>query len=342
VLAALLTSLLYPALPEKEGVFEIYSEDQLEFASRGRAVLLVFSSDSCPDCIRLSRKYSEIRQLLPEGVLLAEVPYKPGVTDSLFEMYGVTVTPTLFVMRDGKVVARREGLATENPADIAEWVSSSLGGSTNQESGRAPLSTSLGLFALPALGFLAAFSPCSLPFVIAVGGAVASELSSAGSSKRALYPLLAFSAGAFASLLLLALSFSALMLVVHRIEVFTAVLMIMVGTLSLSSSGLYPSFSKIPRGRGAYAVYALSGMIAIQCSAPLFVGSAALLSAGFLKFGVLRPALALLGMWAAYLVASLLASVLFKGASLLVKNARLVDALAAVAFFAAGILFLAW
>jgi len=321
---------------------EIYSEGQLESASKGRAVLLVFSSDSCPDCIRLSRKYGEIRQLLPEGVLLAEIPYKPGVTDSLFDMYRVTATPTLFVMRDGKVIARREGMVTESPADIAEWVSSSLGGSTNKESGRSPLSASLGLFALPALGFLAAFSPCSLPFVIAVGGAVASELSSAGSSKRALYPLLAFSAGAFASLLMLALSFSALMLVVHRIEVFTALLMIMVGTLSLFSSGLYPSFSKVPRRGGAYAVYALSGMIAIQCSAPLFLGSAVLVSAGFLKFGVLRPLLALLGMWVAYLGASLLASVLFKGASLLVKNPRLVDALVAAAFLAAGVILLAW
>jgi cytochrome c biogenesis protein CcdA/thioredoxin-related protein len=336
IVTSLILASIYPIRINREGVMEIYDSGHLKALLKDNTGLVIFSSETCPDCVKLMQRYSELRQLLPENILLIEVLFKPGLTDRIFDEYSIMITPTFMVFRDGELVARYDGLISDDPTIIAQWVMHNY--SSNQTSYlQKSLPLNLGVVALVILGFLAAFSPCSLPFLFIVGGGIAKEASRTKDSKKLLIPIILFSAGILVSVALLTMFFSVISKLFFKTILFAGLILIFAGVYSVIGQGVSRFSIKVER-KNDYSIYFLSGFVAIQCNAPLVLGSAGILTTSVLTNKWLVALGMLLGMWIAFILALISVTVIAKKTSWLTKNYRVVEIATGLIFLVAGII----
>lgn len=340
ILASLILVLIYPTEINKKDIIEIYNQDYFYSLVEEHRALVIFSSETCPDCVELMGRYNEIRGLLQDDVLLIEVLYKPGLTDELFKNYAITVTPTFMVVSEKKVIARHDGILSKKPEDIARWVSASLSsqGVDNQDKYGYSI-YKLGLFTAVVLGFLTAFSPCSLPFLLMISTSLVKEGLTNKKSLQKFMPFFIFSLGTFFSLLLLTFFFSLVSKLILKTLFFLGFVLVFTGFCSLYDD--HPNnFSFGVGKRDFYAIYFLSGLVATQCNAPLLLGSAAIISYSMNYGDLLLGILTLFGMWIVYLLALVAMMIVSRKIDLFVRYSSWIEKATGIVFIIVGIVIL--
>lgn len=339
-LTSILIASFYPRPLESNEVIEVYRLDYLNSYLTNHRVLVIFSSETCLECLKLTYKYSELRQLLPSEILLIEIPLIRGTTDMIFRKYNIVKTPTFIVYDHGDQVARYDGLISLNPDEIVSWVLNSFeymeGASGNK--GVTFDFSPLGIIAPFILGALIAFSPCSLPFLFLVSGGLLRESRDRIKPKKLLELFLLFVAGLFSSLIIAVYAFSWLSGFVLKSLIFLGLFLIFTGLLSLFGrhihlkTGLYKE--------GVRGLYFMSGFLALQCNLPIFLGAAALLSYSLTLVEKTHMMLQLLGLLVAYALALGIAHYIVMKIGKYDKVSRLVGVMSGVIFVGVGVVLL--
>ena len=256
---------------------------------RGKVVVL-FWSQTCPHCLQILRVWEELEEQQPLkniGVRLADVCLQSPSGPQLFQRYGVFETPTLVYLDNGRLKAMVPGPEVADPKAILDVVKG-LVGLANVEIDSVeikPATTTIlseasiaGLFAMfLGLGFLAAFSPCSIAVLVAYAV-----------SGRGLNPLACFGAGFTGTLLLasfiafLTATFSSFLTL---LPILLAAVVFYAGLSTLLRVGHGVGLSiRVPRSLVCLAY----PFVAIQCSLPIVV-------AGFAGVGAVGSIPAALG-----------------------------------------------
>lgn len=255
---------------------------------RGKVVVL-FWSQTCPHCLQVLpvwQKLEEQQPLKSMGVKLADISLQSPSGPQLFQRYGVFETPTLAYLDNGKLVAMVPGPDATDPKGILDTVERLIDLAGVEESNQAgtrlfAVSSEVGVAGLFAmflgLGFLAAFSPCSIAVLVAYAV-----------SGRRLNPIACFGAG-FAGTLLLAglVAFLAAMFssFLTLLPVLLAAVVFYAGLATLSGTGhAITSSFRVPHSLVCLAY----PFVAIQCSLPIVV-------AGFAGVGAVGSIPAALG-----------------------------------------------
>lgn len=85
-------------------------------------VLVDFYSDTCVPCKRLAPRLARLEAELGGALLVAKV--NVGFDLELAERYGVTASPTLLIFREGKELARHQGVLS--PDELGAFVAQAL------------------------------------------------------------------------------------------------------------------------------------------------------------------------------------------------------------------------
>lgn len=288
--AVLSVALLYARSQRPAEPYLLASSSEVYSAvSSGGAVAIMFSSPTCPVCEKMEPYWAA---LASRGGVLAVRFYVVRLgegTAEAFYKYGVTSTPTYILFLDGRVAARYVG---EFPGpnvtqSMLSWVLASLVQPLPQagapqgnscEAGSCPVeprSQGSGLPLVAAVvsffaGVLAAFSPCTLPLLIA--HAAASARVGARASRMAGGCFAASASSILALGLLFALLSKALSAAHAVLTPFTAILLLLLGASGVAGYRVdLPAV--LPGGRlGVYGRCGLFGFLSVQCNLPLVLG----------------------------------------------------------------------
>ena len=256
---------------------------------RGRVVVL-FWSQTCPHCLQILNVWQKLEEQQPLksiGVRLADVCLQSPSGPQLFQRYGVFETPTLAFLDNGRLVAMVPGPEVADPKAVLDVVERLIGSAGVEVDGQveAKAATTVlseasvaGIFAMfLGLGFLAAFSPCSIAVLAAYAV-----------SGRGLNPLACFGAGFTGTLLLaglvafLATTFSSFLTL---LPLLLAAVVFYAGLTTLLRVGHGVGLNiRVPRSLVCLAY----PFVAIQCSLPIVV-------AGFAGVGAVGSIVAALG-----------------------------------------------
>ena len=240
---------------------------------KGKVVVL-FWSQTCPHCLQVLpvwQKLEEQQPLKSMGIRLADISLQSPSGPQLFQRYGVFETPTLAYLDNGRLLAMVPGPETADPEGVLDAVKRLVGLAGMETGGQVETKPStvaafseagmVGLFAMfLGLGFLAAFSPCSIAVLVAYAA-----------SGRRLNPVACFGAGFTGTLLLagfvaiLAAMFSSFLTL---LPLLLAAVVFYAGLVTLLGVGhaMGPSL-RVPQSLLCLAY----PFIAIQCSLPIVV-----------------------------------------------------------------------
>jgi len=235
-------------------------------------VVALFWSETCPHCLHILPYWRQLEAQQPlaaKGVRFVDVPLQSVEGPALFHKYGVFETPTIVVLRNGRLVAELPGVTGDSASELLAKVERLLSESAALSAAAPGAATSPpsggGLLALPllfAIGLATAFSPCALPVLLAYAA-----------SGRRLNPWLCGLSG-FVGAGVLALVVALAAGVVVRALVFLplllSALLFYAGVLSLLGVEAGASLGRFASMPGCL-MCAVYPVLAAQCSLPVLI-----------------------------------------------------------------------
>ncbi len=314
VITSLTTGLLVSFSGKGANIPSITSSE-LEGELKQGSVAVMFWSETCQTCEKLRPYWKELEAINVKNVKILDVPLIPGKTDKLFAEYGVTETPTFMVLKDGAVVAKIVGdIRSDNVTGyLLSWIEGNLrqveGVQKSPKEGETVNAFDYAtLAALPFMGAIVAFSPCSAPIVAAYAG-----FGRAKNRKDYASCMVSSFLGTMVLGSLFVIAASLVTGLIKGLTMALAMSAILFGFLTLfTASDACPMPSKKVRdimSSGMSAACFSFGLVSLQCSLPLLAGYIALIgSTGDLVLGLVGTSLLALGMSSSLVITLYLAS----------------------------------
>lgn len=253
-------------------------DDLVAGSSEFKAIAIMFDSVTCDTCREMRPFWARVEENPPDNVIVTHVTLQSEVGPRLFSQFSIVQTPTFLILDSSlreiaRYVGRFPGPDVEK--SMRAWIQDTLlkAGINQRESLSRGYGYSLSLLAYPILGVLVALSPCMAPALLVY--IVSGSYTSRSIAKCASCSLLAM-AGVFLLSLTLVISLALVSELIVGLRIAFSIAVLMLGIYSLAS----PYIQSLPAvySKSQYALCFSYGILSLQCSLPIMLGSLTALS----------------------------------------------------------------